>query len=130
MDEKTLLDMAKGIVEMPELSKHDYWMLVPEKKRDYEQKRKLARRAIHRIVKNQGLGKEITDEDQLALMGIIEPQLDANLGLSWRTFAFSWDLNPKNHTKIVLKEKWMAEGGGFDTEFGLHKPNAFTKQEL
>lgn len=132
MDAQELLNIAKGVGDTSKLAdKKKYWMIVPEPKRELEQKRKMARRNLHKVVKYIGMNKELPEhmEDAHILKDIIQEQLDSNRGLRWEMFAWKWDLHPKDHTKIVIKEQWFASGGGVDPEFGSMAPTAFTKNE-
>lgn len=130
MDEKTLLELAKGVRPATEINNRaEYWKRVPVGRLEIERKRKLARRALHKITKYRRMNKELPEhlEDACILKEQIGALLNSNFGITWETFAWKWDLHPQDHTKIILKEKWILEGGGFDPEFGTHAPTAFTK---
>jgi len=131
MEEKDLLAIAKGVVSSKQIeNKELYWNRIPENRRDAERKRKLARRCLHKVVKYRLMNKPLPEkmEDANVLKKMIEKQLNPNLGLTWDTFTWKWDIHPRDHTKIILKEKWIVEGGGFDPEMGSHSPTAFTKE--
>jgi hypothetical protein len=75
------------------------------------------------------LGKDWkTDEKLSQLYTIINDQLDPNLGQRWSTFGDVWDIHPKIPTQIILKDHWVKEGGGFDTEVNIHYPHAFPRK--
>ena len=122
-DNDKLLRMAKG------LDINSYWLNIPTKPKEYITKRREARRSIFTIRKMLNAGKELTDEKLIALHKIISEQLDPDFGLSYGTFTFAWDISPKSLTKLIRKEQWVKEGGGFDEEFSNHAPTAFTKQK-
>ena len=122
MDDKDLLNMAKGVD--PKM----HWLAVPENKKEYITKRRETRRIIFKIRKYLNAEKELEDEKMKALHEIMDAKLDPNLGLTYTTFSQQWDIHPKSLTEMVLKEHWVREGGGFDTELGSHYPTAFTNQ--
>ena len=130
MDNNELLNVAKGVVSASDvLSREGYWKIVPENKRDAELKRKAVRGWLHKIVKYIKMNKEVPDhfEDAKILLAMYEEQMKPNLGIKMDMFAWKWDLHPKDHTKIILREEWIKSGGGFDPDFGTCAPNAFTK---
>ncbi len=122
-DDDKLLNLAKG------LDPKTYWLIIPEKKKEYITKRREARRTIFKIRKFLNAGKELEGDRMLSLHAIMFEQLDPNLGLSYTTFSTAWDIHPKSFTKMILKEHWIREGGGFDKELGTPYPTAFTNQE-
>ena len=123
-DDDKLLKLAMGADP-----NKTYWLIIPDKKREYTTKRREARRGIFTIRKALKNGKEITDEKLKVLHELISKQLDTNFGRSYSTFTFAWDIHPRSLTKIILKEHWVKEGGGFNVDFGAHEPTAFTNQE-
>ena len=91
---------------------------------------------MFKIVKRLTRNLEMTAEehaDLLAIKAIIDPQLEemrkTNAQFNWFSFTFHWDLNPRDHTKIITKDKWFAEGGDYD-ELGALRPTAFTEQQI
>ncbi len=132
MDDKELLDLAKGVISTPEQEKMQwisYWNNIPENTRLHWLKRKEIRQAIFEIRKLYHRNKQVKDVKLAALHEIIGSQLNPNNGISYHSFTWQWDVHPKDITKIILKEHWVKEGGGFDVELGVHSPTAFTKQE-
>jgi hypothetical protein len=112
------------------------WEAIPERRRDILTKRKKMRHNMFKIIKRLTRELEMTEEttpDLLAIKAIIDPQLEelqkANKQMNWFAFTFHWDLNPKDHTQIVTKDRWFAEGGDYD-ELGALRPTAFTEQEI
>lgn len=140
--DEQLLKMAMGVqsddpeveasVEMMKLKSE--WEIVPERGRDILTKRKKMRHNMFKIVKRLTRELEMTPEttpELLAIKAIIDPQLDgqANKQLNWYSFTFLWDINPKDHTKIITKDQWFPAGGRFD-DLGALMPPAFTEQEI
>lgn len=104
------------------------WEVLPERGKDILTKRKRMRHNLFKIVKAFKLDRELTPELQ-AIHDIIDPQLHENHFMEWEHFTFHWDLNPRDHRKIVTKANWFAEGGRYD-ELGSLMPTAFTEQEI
>ena len=105
------------------------WDETPPSGKEFWLFRREARRAVYKIIKYKRLGKPIQDDPKLVEMyEIISTHINPNDGINWGNFASRWDLHPKDVKKIVLKEHWLKEGGGFDTELGTHVPTAFTDQ--
>ena len=124
-----LLDYAKGVTPIEEIMAPKFWDNPPTSGREFNSFRREGRRAIYRIIKYKRLGKPYMDDPKLAEMHeIISGHICPNNGITWANFASRWDLHPKDIKKIVLKEHWLKEGGGFDTELGTHSPTAFTEQ--
>jgi hypothetical protein len=128
--EDTLLEVAKGVSSPETILEKKYWDDLKENRKDFINYRREARRAVYKILKNQNLKRELTDPELIEMYNIINPQLDPNKGLRWNGFTKVWDLHPNNVKKIILKEHWIKEGGGFDLDFGSHYPTAFTEQKL
>ncbi len=112
------------------------WEVLPTKGRDILTKRKKMRHNMFKIVKRLTRKLEMTPEEHaelLAIKAIIEPQLEelqkTNQQMNWYSFTFHWDLHPKDHTTVITKDRWFAEGGRYD-ELGALKPTAFTEQEI
>lgn len=137
--DEQLLNMAMGItdkatsdpdeaefVEIATLKGE--WEVVPERRGDIWTKRKKMRHNMFKIIKRMKRGFELSPEHQ-AIKAIIDPQLDSNKQHNWATFTFYWDLSPKDHTKVITKDKYFAEGGDVD-EVGMMRPPAFTEQEI
>ena len=84
------------------------------------------------MVRDIEVSAEATPE-LVAIRAIIEPQLvemqKTNGRMNWYAFTFLWDLHPKDHTKVITKDRWFAEGGRYD-ELGALEPSAFTEQEI
>ena len=126
VDEKDLLAVAKG-TKSPTLLRN--WVSTPPPGQDFFRYRREARRAIYAIIKHWKFGWDFSDDEKLMEMhNIIDTQLDPNRQIQWTDFTHKWDLHPKDVTKIVFKEHWVKEGGGFDVESGLPYPTAFTEQ--
>jgi len=140
--DEQLLKMAMGVqsddaeveatVEMMKLKSE--WEIIPTRGRDILTKRKKMRHNMFKIVKRLTRELEITTEetpDLVAIKSIIDVQLDEqpNKQINWYSFTFLWDINPKNHTKIVTKDQWFKEGGRFD-DLGALMPPAFTEQQI
>jgi len=123
MDDQELLRMAKGV------DPKTYWLNVPLKQKEYINKRRETRRTIFKIRKLLNADKPLLNERMEALHELISVQLDPNLGLTYTEFSSQWDIHPKSLTQLILKEHWIREGGGFDTELGTHYPTAFTQQK-
>ena len=138
--DEQLLKMAMGVqsddpvveatVEMMKLKSE--WEVVPTRGRDILTKRKRMRHNMFKIVKYLTREWEMeTKPELLAIKAIIDIQLDAepNKQINWYSFTFLWDINPRDHTKIITKDKWFKEGGRFD-DLGALMPPAFTEQEI
>jgi len=124
-----LLDYAKGIAPIEEIITPKFWSNPPKSGREFYLFRREGRRAIYKIIKYKRLGKPFMDDPKLAEMyELISTHICPNNGINWGNFASRWDLHPKDITKIVLKEHWLKEGGGYDAELGTHSPTAFTEQ--
>lgn len=104
------------------------WEVVPKKRGDIWTKRKKMRHNMFKIIKRMKRELELTP-DLLAIKSIIDPQLDPNRQMNWATFTFYWDVSPADHTKVITKDKFFAEGGDVD-ELGGFRPPAFTEQEI
>ena len=136
--DEQLLNMAMGItdkvsnpdeaefVEIATLKGE--WEIVPERRGEIWTKRKKMRRHMFKIIKRMKHEIELSHE-LLAIKAIIDPQLDANRQINWATFTFYWDVSPADHTKIITKNQFFAEGGDID-ELGSMRPAAFTEQEI
>jgi hypothetical protein len=112
------------------------WETLPEKGIDRHTKRRNMRHEMFKIVKRLTRNLEMTPEEHsqlLAIKAIIDEQIEemkkTNSQINWYSFTFHWDLHPKDHTKIITKDRWFAEGGSYD-ELGALKPTAFTEQEI
>ena len=108
------------------------WEVIPSRGRDRLTKRRQMRHNMFKIVKRLTRELEMTPENHaelLAIKSIIDPQLDQNKMHNWFSFTFHWDIHPKDHTKIITKDRWFAEGGSYD-ELGQLKPSAFTEQQI
>jgi hypothetical protein len=112
------------------------WEVVPSRGRDKLTKRKKMRHNMFKIVKRLTRDLEITPEEHaelLAIKAIIDPQLEelgkTNSQMNWFGFTFNWDINPRDHTKVITKDRWFAEGGRYD-ELGQLEPPAFTEQQI
>ena len=138
--DEQLLKMAMGVesddpeveatVAMMKLKTE--WEIVPERGKDILTKRKRMRHNMFKIVKYLTREWEMeTKPELLAIKAIIDIQLDAepNKQINWYSFTFLWDINPRDHTKIITKDKWFKEGGRFD-DLGALMPPAFTEQEI
>lgn len=138
--EEQLLKMAMGVetgdeevdatAEVMKLKAE--WEVLPSRGLDRLTKRRKMRHNMFTIIKRLTRKLEMTSEDHaelLAIKAIIDPQLDQGKMRNWYSFTFNWDLHPKDHTKIITKDRWFAEGGGYD-ELGSLKPTAFTEQQI
>ena len=126
-DISVLLDIAKGVSDPTALGlKESQWVYDGKNTRELIRFRRAVRRGVILINHYKKLDKEL-DERHQELYDIIEKQLDPNLGLTWKNFAFKWDIHPKEPLKVIIKEHWVKEGGGFDADLGYHYPHAFTK---
>lgn len=125
--EEEILEIAKGNAPA-DLEPTKFWSVAPEKNKDFLVYRREARRTIYKILKKRKAKCPIEDAAQIELFNILDPQIQPNFGLNWESFTQKWDLHPKDVTKIILKEQWIKEGGGFDAELGTHHPIAFTNQ--
>ena len=106
-----------------------FWEQSPTLKREVIRFRRDVRRGIYKILKYERLKKDWKSIPKLVqLHEIINEQLNPNAGISWQTFSVRWDIHPKKPLKIIIKEQWIKEGGGFDVDLGYHYPHAFTKQ--
>lgn len=133
MSDEELMNLAKGVTQIkrtPVEAEIENWKTKPTSSRDLFTKRRQLRKALFAVVKNQVKGSGNLDDRLQALKEIIEPQLNSNLGMKWEGYTFVWDIHPTEITRIIRKEEWVREGGGFDPEFGNHSPNAFTQQEI
>ena len=136
--DEQLLSMAMGITskesnpdeaEFVEIARlKSEWLVVPERKGDKWTKRKKMRHEMFKIIKRMKRELDLLPELE-AIKSIIDPQLDGNKQHNWATFTFYWDLNPMDHTKIITKDRWFAEGGRYD-DLGALQPTAFTEQEI
>ena len=86
------------------------------------------RHQLFKVVKRLSRELELTPELE-AIKSIFDPQLNDNYQINWASFTFYWDIHPSDHTKIITKDKWFAEGGHYD-ELGALQPTAFTEQEI
>lgn len=112
------------------------WEVLPTRARDKLTKRRKMRHNMFKIVKRLTRNLEMNPEEHaelLAIKAIIDEQLTelqkVNNQMNWYAFTFHWDLNPQDHTKIITKDRWFAEGGRYD-ELGALEPTAFTEQEI
>lgn len=128
--ESSLLDVAKGVLPPETVIEKKFWDNPPTNKKEFQSYRREARRAVYAIIKNYKLKRPITDPAQIEMQKILTEQLDGNKGLRWDNFTSVWDLHPNDIKKIILKEHWLKEGGGFDLDFGTHYPTAFTGQKI
>lgn len=133
--DEQLLNMAKGVPQSEDEKKMmkqadlvAEWLEVPERRKYVLVKRREVRRGIFKIIKRKRRGLEMLPELE-ALISIIEPQLDANLQMTWATFTFNWDIHPFEITKVIQKHEWFGAGGSYD-ELGSLTPPAFTKQVI
>jgi len=126
-----LLEVAKGAAPTEKIGiEEQFWQSSPTLKRDIIRYRREVRRGIYKILKYQRLNKDWRSIPKLVqLYDIINDQLEPNRGIRWETFADKWDIHPKEPLKIIIKEHWIKEGGGFDVDLGYHYPHAFTKKE-
>lgn len=121
ISDKELLEMAQGV----HLEK-DHWEFKSSTRKEDIHFRREVRRAIYKILKWMRLDKDWNTESELRqLFDIIDPQLDPNLGMRWKNFGDKWDIHPKLPLKVIIKEHWVKEGGGFDADLGYHYPHAF-----
>lgn len=133
MSEEDLLNLAKGVVKVqktPVEIEKERWHEKPKNSRDLFTRRRQLRKALFSVVRHEVKGTGNLNDELQALKEIIEPQLNSNLGMKWEGYTFVWDIHPTDITRIIRKEEWVREGGGFDPEFGNHSPNAFTQQEI
>jgi len=112
------------------------WEILPSRARDILTKRGRMRHMMFKIVKRLTRELEMTPEDHaelLAIKAIFDDQLSelqkTNTQLNWYSFTFHWDVHPKDHRKIITKDRWFAEGGSYD-ELGALRPPAFTEQQI
>ena len=112
------------------------WEIVPDRGQDKLTKRKQMRHEMFKIIKRLTRDLEISAEltpDLVAIKSIIDPQLEemqkTNKQMNWYAFTFHWDLHPRDHTKVITKDRWFAEGGKYD-ELGALRPTAFTEQQI
>ena len=112
------------------------WETRPERAKDRLTKRNRMRHEMFKIVKRLTRDLEINMEltpDLVAIKAIIDPQLEElqklNKQMNWYAFTFHWDIHPDDHTKVITKDRWFAEGGRYD-ELGALKPPAFTEQQI
>ena len=130
--DEQLLKMAMGVPEegteeAAEIMKlKTKWMEIPDSSKDKLTKRRKMRHNMFKIIKRIRRELEMTPELE-AIKSIFDPQLDGNHQINWGTFTFHWDVHPKDHTKIIQKDRWFPEGGHYD-ELGALQPTAFTEQ--
>ena len=112
------------------------WEIVPDRGQDKLTKRKQMRHEMFKIIKRLTRDLEISAEltpGLVAIKSIIDPQLEemqkTNKQMNWYAFTFHWDLHPRDHTKVITKDRWFAEGGKYD-ELGALRPTAFTEQQI
>ena len=140
LSDEQILKMAMGVKTGDEeadataavLQLKAEWETIPDRNRDKLTKRRKMRHNMFRIVKCLTREIEMTPEDHtelLAIKSIIDPQLNNSQMRNWYSFTFHWDIHPRDHTKIITKDRWFAEGGAYE-ELGLLKPSAFTEQEI
>lgn len=131
--DEQLLKMAMGVpadeeskeyVEIMEFKTK--WEAEPTSSRERITARRKMRHNMFKIIKRIRRELEMTPELE-GIKLIIDPQLDADRQINWSTFTFLWDLHPKDHTRIILKDRWFPEGGQYD-ELGALQPTAFTEQ--
>lgn len=138
IDPNKLLDIAKGIVELEELTEEQkienatkHWNTLPEKRNDRIVHRRNVRGAIFKILKYEARNmRHLMTPELTAIERIITEQLDPNLGMKLEGFTFVWDIHPTGEPVIVRKEGWVSAGGGFDPDIGVHLPSAFTQQVI
>jgi len=129
VNEKDLMAVAKG-VKPPSVVTEKFWTKEPPYKMDRIFYRRQARRAIYAILKHWKFGWDFSDKPELIEMrDMITAQLDPNRQVRWDDFTHKWDLHPNDVTRIVFKEHWAKEGGGYDLDTGMPYPTAFTEQE-
>ena len=132
--DEQLLKMAMGVPEegteeATEIMKmKTEWMVIPDRGKDKLTKRRKIRKNMFKIIKRMRRELEMTPELE-AIKSIFDPQLDGNHQINWGTFTFHWDIHPTDHTKIIQKDHWFREGGGYD-ELGALMPTAFTEQVI
>ena len=110
------------------------WEIIPSSGKDRLTKRRKMRHNMFKIIKRLTRELEMTEAEHaelLAIKAIIDPQLNDNPNkqVNWYSFTYNWDLHPKDHTKMITKDRWFAEGGSYD-ELGALRPTAFTEQEI
>jgi len=138
LSDEELIKLAKGIppegLTDEQLKERDiinwtkYFTEVVTNQGEAVTRRSKIRKMIFGILKARVRHTELKLSQQV-LYDIIEKQLDPNRALTWDKFTFTWDLAPFTHgLKVVQKEHWSREGGGFD-EVGYYPP-AFTKQVI
>lgn len=135
MDDKDLLDIAKGVKQPDFVKKENYikgLAIIPDNEKSFHSKRRMIRKTLH-SVRRKLLDPYLTDVDftfeESVLKEIFENQLDSNRALNWQSFTFNWDISPADHMKIIIRDHWSKGGGDFD-EIGRHNPTAFTRQEI
>lgn len=133
VSEEELLSVAMGAAEPKTigLKGNKYWEDNSETRKEFIRFRRRVRRGIYSILKCMKFNKDYKEIPELAeLYEIIDDQLDSNRGLGWNTFTDKWDIHPKLGLQVIIREHWVKEGGGFDSELGSHYPFAFTKQVI
>ena len=49
-------------------------------------------------------------------------------GMSWKTFTFTWDVDPNHPLEVIVENEWDERRGGYDFATGVKSPPAFTHQ--
>jgi len=133
VSDEELLAVAKGVASPKTIGLQDtcHWQDNAQNRKEFIRFRREVRRGIHRIVKYMKMNRDDWKQDEklVQLFEIIDAQLDPNLGQTWMKFSDKWDIHPKLGLQVIIKEHWVKEGGGFDTELGSMYPFAFTAKE-
>jgi hypothetical protein len=69
-------------------------------------------------------GNDVVQDD---LKEHIETQFQ--FGMSWKTFTFTWDVDPNHPLEVIIEDEWDEKKGGYDRTTGVKSPPAFTHQE-
>jgi len=89
---------------------------LPPNTRDF---RRNVRYRMFRIREN----KDVVNDD---LKQYMESQFQ--FGMSWKTFTFTWDVDPNHPLEIIVEDEWDERKGGYDRATGVKSPPAFTRQ--
>lgn len=137
MNDEELLLMAKGIPpESFEAQQLLYWNTVydpqspsRDERNEHFLQRREARKAVYFYRRAVERGETPDEKYKFFFETFIKPQLDSNLAINLKSFTFKWDIHPVDPRRVVIKENWLKEGGGFDVDTSAHAPTAFTMQE-
>jgi hypothetical protein len=136
MTPEELLQLAMGATEQAktltadeDLRKH---YLTPGTQKEYLVKRRVFRRTMFSVRWKLHFKQDNFTPEEKIVKEIIDARIKPDIGLTWETFTYQWDVspNPEKPFEVIQKHQWFKEGGGLDQDIGTFYPAAFTEQGI